>query len=349
MTTSTKINAARKEMFFSELHSLLVSGIDFSRAFRLLISSQQNDSMRSLLQNIFDRVVAGASLAAAMQSSGQFSALDCGVVRIGEETGRLDETLDFLSNYYHKRIEQRRMILSAVSYPAIIIVTAIVVVIFMMMVVVPMFEQVYQRMGGELPWLTRQIIAFSSTFGTVMAVVGVLVVVLSALAYLNRNNELYKKYSAELLLRLPLFGYAVRKSAQANFCKLLFMLTSSGVPLIRSLALMRDIVSLYPYRHSFDAIASGIERGESFAANLEKYPALYDVKLKTLLMVGEETNRLPAMLRKQGDDITLELEYRLKQLGSTLEPLLILFVGTIVATILVAMYLPMFKLGGVIG
>lgn len=348
MAQKQRLKPARKELFFSELHSLLASGIDFSRAFRLLITSEENTMVKSTINDIYQRVVAGASLGSAMQASGAFSALDCGVIRIGEEAGRLDETLMFLSEYYHKKIEQRRIVISSVSYPVIILITALIVVIFMMMVVVPMFEQVYTRMGGELPWLTQQIIALSSMSGVIVSVLGALVLGCGAVIYIYRNNRSFKRISSDILLRTPILGYVYRKSSQANFCKLLYLLSSSGVPLIRSLQLLRNIINFYPYQQSFDQIALAIERGESFASNLEKYPRLYDVRLSTLLLVGEETNRLPEMLLKQGTEITSELEYTLRQIGSMLEPILILFVGTIVAVILIAMYLPMFSLGNVI-
>lgn len=342
-----KINASKKETFFSELQSLLISGVDFSRAFSLLILSQENEKQKDIFQTIYDRIVNGDSLAGALDKSGYFSKLDCGVVRIGEETGQLNETLNFLSSYYQKQIAQKRMLVSALTYPIIILSVALIVVAFMMSVVVPMFEQVYLQMGGELPWLTNQIIAFSTLFSSLIWYIAATIVVCIFLIYHNKDKEWFKKYSAQLAMRLPIFGYAIKQNARANFCKLLYLLTSSGIPLIQSLDLMRDIITFYPYRESFDTIIRGVENGESFSANLGHFPRLYNLRLKTLLMVGEETNRLSFMLKKQGDEITTELEHRLKQLGSMLEPVLIIFVGTIVAIILIGMYLPMFKLGSV--
>ena len=121
-----------KELLFSELLSLLSSGLDFSNSFRLLITGEENEKNRQLLQQLYDRVVSGSSLWQALEVSGRFSALDCGVVRIGEETGRLGESLGFLSDYYRKKTVQRRLVASAVSYPAIILCVALVVVVFML-------------------------------------------------------------------------------------------------------------------------------------------------------------------------------------------------------------------------
>ena len=347
--SSRPVKDAKKELLFSELYSLLSAGLDFSHAFKLLISGETDENMRRLLRTMYDKVVSGSALWQAMSDSGRFSALDYGVLRIGEETGRLAESLQFLTGYYHRRVAQRRMVNSALSYPVIILVMAVAVVAFMLAVIVPMFEQVYSRMGSELPVMTRWIIAASRRFPMLLAVGGTVIVGAVAALYMARESRSVRAALSSVVLRLPLVGNVVRKNQQAHFCKLLYLLTSSGVPLLYGIGMLRDIITFYPYQQSFDTIAAGLERGELFTANLEKYPRLYSRKLAALLRVGEETNRLPEMLLKQSEDLTKELEYRLKQMGSLLEPLMIFFIGILVAVILISMYLPMFKLGGVMG
>ena len=145
----SKITDARREVFYAELHALLTAGLDFSYAFALLIEGEREARMKGLLKRLFDDVVGGAALWQAMERSGAFRPLDCGVVRIGEQTGRLPDTLDFLRDYYRKRTAQRPMVSSAVSYPLVILCTALAVMAFMLTVIVPMFEQVYARIGGN--------------------------------------------------------------------------------------------------------------------------------------------------------------------------------------------------------
>ncbi len=343
------VKDTRKETLFSELHSLLSSGLDFSHAFRLLIESETDKNVKAILGRLYREVIAGSSLWQAMDGCGKFSALDCGVVRIGEETGRLTESLAFLTDYYRKKIQQARMVSSAVSYPLIIMVMAIVVVIFMLAVIVPMFEQVYSRMGGELPGMTQWIISVSKRFPYYAAVIALVVIGGGVLLYMFRETPAVRSALAGIGLSMPVAGDIIRKNHQASFCKLLYLLTSSGVPLLTGIRMLRSIIRFYPYECSFDAIARGLEKGELFSSNLEKYPRLYEKKLTTLLRVGEETNRLPQMLQKQGEDLTKELEHRLRGLGNILEPALILVVGALVAVILISMYLPMFKLGGIMG
>ena len=340
---------ARKEAMFAELHSLLGSGLDFSRSFSLLIEGERDVQTKTLLSSLYRSVVRGEALARAFERSGRFAPLDCGVLRIGEQTGRLDEALAFLADYYRKRIAQRRMISGAVSYPLIILFTAIVVVIFMVLVIVPMFEQVYSRMGGELPTMTRWIISLSRAFPTYLTVAALAGAGTLLWWKIYGDRPSVQRFACGWLLKIPVVGDTLKKSVQARFCRLLGLLASSGVPLLQGIGMLEGIIVFYPYRVSFARIARELERGACLSEALESFAELYDRRLVTLLRVGEQTGRLPEMLAREGDVLTGELEHRLRSLGNLLEPVLILLVGLLVAVILVAMYLPMFRLGGIMG
>ncbi|MDR2293308.1 MAG: type II secretion system F family protein [Prevotellaceae bacterium] len=343
------VKDTKKEILFSELNSLLSSGLDFSRSFELLISSENDRKTKIILQELYNRVISGYSLWQAVENCGKFSKLDSGVIRIGEQTGRLNDAFSFLTDYYHKKTHQRRLILSAIRYPLIILATAVTVVIFMMSFIVPMFEQVYVRLGGELPALTKWIISVSKSFPDYIAI---LILVMAGIAiplYIYKDTKKVRSATATVLLKIPVLGPIMKRNTQAHFCKLLYLLISSGVPLLYSIQMLADIITFYPYQSSFKSIADALQHGEMFTANLEKYDKLYDKKLTTLLRVGEETNRLPHMLNMQAEELTKNLEYSLKKSGDILEPILIIFVGALVAIILVSMYLPMFKLGGIMG
>ena len=348
-TKSHKLTDARREMFYAELHALLTAGLDFSAVFRLLIEGEGDRRTKALLEELYAAVVRGETLAEAMRRSGAFRPLECGVVRIGDETGRLARTLDFLRDYYRKRAAQRRMVASAVSYPVVILAVAAAVVAFMLSVVVPMFEEVYARMGGELPALTRGIIALSKAFPAYAAVAVIAGGGLYLLYRANRQREEVQRWRAAILLRLPVAGEIIRKNMQAQCCKLLDLLCAAGVPLLAGVGMLREVIGFHPYRKSFDEIARRLERGDAFAETLARFPDLYDRKLTALVRVGEQTNRLPEMLRRQGETLTEELEYAIRRMGAMLEPALILLVGILVAVILIAMYMPMFSLGGIMG
>jgi len=341
------IKDSKKEMIFSELNSLLTAGLDFSRAFELLISEERDVNIKSTLNKIYSSVVRGNSLWVAMEHNGKFLPIDYGVIKIGEETGKITEALSFLTDYYHKKIAQSRMISAAISYPIIIIFTATVVVIFMVLVIVPMFEQVYSRMGGELPSMTKWIIGFSKAFPTFLGIFLVILGASATLLYLFRKDESVRKHISGILLRLPIINTIIIKNYQSRFCKLLHLLTGSGVPLLYCIQILKEIIRFYPYQMSFIAISEDLQRGKLFWVSISNFKTIYNSKLITLLRVAEETNSLPEMLKKQGDELSVELEYRIRFLCNMLEPALILLVGAMVAVILISMYLPMFKLGGI--
>lgn len=341
----TVIKDKRKYILFSQLYSLLSSGLNFSHSFELLIQGEEKKKEAGILKDVYNKVLVGNEFWKSLEMVGAFTELDYGVIRIGEETGKIDQSLMFLSDYYQKKNEQKRMLTSALSYPLIVIITAFLVLFFMITVVVPMFEQVYSRMGGNLPGITQFIIRLSSQFPLVFTLTGIVLLCLVALKMLYGKTERYQQFTSKLLLRIPFISNLIRKHYQAQFCKLLYLLVSSDIPLLRSLTMLEGIIRFYPYRKSFIDIANGLKRGDSFSKGMGRYREIYGFKLITLIRVGEETNRLAAMLSSQSKDLTSELEHELKQLGNVLEPALILGVGSIVAFVLIAMYMPMFQLG----
>ncbi len=346
--TTNRLSNSKREMFFSELESYLSAGLDFNNAFTMLIDSERDKKMCAILTTLYESVVRGDTLADAMIDCGYFSPLDCGVIRIGEQTGQLAASLLFLSEYYNSVIARKRILVNALSYPLIIITAAVIVMVFMLAVIVPMFEQVYSRMGGEMPAITKMVIALSENFKWWLLTIFLIVAPVVVWFKVREKDDSVRKIKDNTLLRLPVIGKMVRKSIEVRFCVLLHLLYSSGVPLLKAIEMLRDIITLYPYQKSFDDIALGLTRGETIKSVMERYDKIYNRKLIVLLGVGEETNKLDIMLKKQGEDIGKELEYELKQLGSMLEPILIIVVGAIVAFILIAMYMPMFNLGNVI-
>lgn len=339
-----KINDQKKYLLFSQLHSLLKAGLSFSKSFELLIQGEKKKDLM-LLETIYRKILSGNEFWRSMLETKSFTELDCGVIRIGEETGKLDQSLLFLCDYYHKKIEQRRMLTSALSYPIIIIIVAMLVLFFMITVVVPMFEQIYSRMGGELPEITRLMLSISSHFPIFFTLSGFVILSLVFIKLVYGKTEQYKKNSSLIILNIPLIGNLVKVHYQAQFCKLLYLLVCSEVPLLRSLSMLETIIQFYPYSKSFSVMVEGLKKGESFAKEMDQFKYIYGNKLITLMRIGEETNCLDKMLLNQSLDLTAELEHDLKQLGNILEPILIICIGAIVAFVLIAMYMPMFQLG----
>lgn len=333
-----------KRTFFSQLQTLIRSGLSFSRAFELIIEGAKTKE-KALYVRIFDEVVSGKELWRSLEADKAFTELDRSVVRIGEETGRLVDALEFLTDYYQKREEQKRMVTSALSYPIITLSIAVIVLVFMLLVVVPMFEQVYARMGGELPAITRQIIGMSESAPAVLGIMVLLGLSMYGVRHMFGSSDKYQSITSGIVMRLPLVSGLIRKYQVSRFSRIMHLLVSSDVPILQALYLMRGIITFYPYRQSIEEVCRMIEKGQTLTDGMDKYENLYGKRFLVLLKVGEETNSIGQMLLTQANDTNAELEHEIKQLNNIVEPFLILAIGIIVAFVLIAMYMPMFKLG----
>lgn len=344
MFTTNKLTDKKKRLLFSQLQVLLKAGLSFTSAFSLIIEGAEGNDA-ALYRRLFDRVIAGASLWQALRAERDFSQLDYGVIRIGEESGRLMDALGFLTDYYEKKEAQRRTLVSALSYPAITLGVAAIVLVFMMLVVIPMFEQVYARMGSELPAMTRTMISVSRQMPAVFIGLLVFVGVWIVVKRLYGHTEVFQRVTSAFLLKIPFAGRLIGLFQVSRLCRLLHLLVSSDVPLLQSLRLIADILQFYPVRKSLQETLETVEHGGMLHTGFEAYPSLYSRKFCVLLRVGEETNSLDTMLKTLSDDMAAELDYEVKQINNALEPALILFIGVIVAFVLISMYLPMFKMG----
>ena len=338
------LNNKKKQSLFAQLQMLLNAGLDFSRAFSLVVSGAEGKD-RDVLASVFDNVVSGQPLWMSMQISGSFPAIDYGVIRIGEETGRLSYSFKFLVDYYARKENQKRILVNALSYPMITLCIAVAVMAFMLAVVVPMFQNVYDRLGGELPSMTLFIISISKALPFIWFVLLSCCVAAVFVRNFFGKTYWYRSMVSYILLSMPYGGSLIRKYYQTRFCRLGYLLISSGVPVLNALTMIRDVIGLWSYEQSISEICSCIERGGSFSEGMEHYENLYGRNLVTLLKVGEETNRLDNMLESQADSIGMELDYEIRQLNNVVEPMMILVIGAVVAFILIAMYLPMFRLG----
>lgn len=338
------LNDKKKLTFFSQLQTLLKSGLGFSRSFSLIIDGSEGKD-RTILVQVFDHVIGGKSLWEAMDSENSFSKLDSGVIRIGEMTGRLHEALTFLTDYYTGKIGQKRMVINALSYPMITLCIALVVLVFMLLVVVPMFQQVYSRMGGELPALTETIIRISGAMPSILAVTAVIAVAFYAGREFLKNSYKYRRLSSRAILKLPVVGELVKKYQISRFCRLMHLMTSSGIPVLQALRMMSGIMTFHPFNESIRHICKTIEKGGSLADGMSDSEFLYGKRFIVLIRVGEETSALDHIFKNQAEDCASELEFGIRQINSILEPALILCIGVIVAFVLISMYLPMFKLG----
>ncbi|HTF05146.1 MAG TPA: type II secretion system F family protein [Bacteroidia bacterium] len=340
----SSMNDRKKERFYSELHTLLVAGIDIRTAFELLESEAEKKEEKTLFRAILDSIVSGRTLPEAIEQTGKFSRYEFYSLRIGEESGRMSAVLKDLAQYYAKKIKQKRKVTSALSYPLIVIVIALLAVGFMLRFVVPMFADMLARFGTELPGITKWIISASGAMEDYGLWILLSIISLIVLGWSQRKHSRFRKISSALVLRIPYIGKITQKVYVERFAHAMHLLLASKTNLTDALDLVQKMAGFYPIEHSLETIRRDILAGTSLHESLSKFP-VYPKRMVSLIRVAEEVNQLDMMFEKLSVQLSDEIEHETSVLGSIIEPLMIMFLGVMVAVILVAMYLPMFKLG----
>ena len=303
---------------------------------------------QTLLTTVRDTVVGGSSLSAAMQDTGKFTPYEYYSLQIGEETGRLVAILAELATYYTRKIRQKRQVTQALAYPVVVLTTAVSAVLFMLNFIVPMFSDVFRQFGGELPALTQVIVRLSGLMRAYWGLGALILLGLIISQRLLRKTPAYQQFSSTLLVRLPIIGGIVRSVYLARLCSSLALLSGAHVPLIQALALARQMLGFWPIDHALRIVEEKVMHGAYLHQSLQQFP-IFDARMIALLKVGEEVNKLDHFFGILAQQYSEEVEYRTSLLSTALEPLIIIFLGLVVGTILVAMYLPIFQMSSAIG
>ncbi|MGS2765227.1 type II secretion system F family protein [Sinomicrobium sp. M5D2P9] len=338
----------KKEDFYTEVSVLLKAGITLKEALTLIKENQKKKSLREFHADLIEQLISGKNFSDSIQGKKEFSEYEYHSLKIGEETGTLERVTEELGNFFSRKNEQRRNLISALMYPVIILATAVLVVVFMLRFVVPMFQDIFTQNNVELPGVTRFIISlsgFSQGKGWMfLALVLIFLVLRKALS----EKEWYKKIKDNVLLKLPFIGPFVKNVYLAQFTQAVSLLTASKVPVVNSIRLVKKMISFYPLQQALEEVEASILQGKSLSESL-KQARIFDHKMVALVKVAEETNQTEFIFDRLNRQYNMEVQQKSKMLSTMMEPFIILFVGIIVGVILIAMYLPMFKLSSVLG
>lgn len=337
-----------KEQFYSELSMLLNSGVNLKRALDLISEMQKREKDKKLVDDISNQIVAGSSLSEALQKNKNFTPYEYHAVKIGEQTGQLNKITNDLREFFNRKTELKRQLISSLSYPLIVLITACGVVFFMLRYVVPMFVDIFKQNRVELPLLTKVIVKLSGVMvnnGWIFVISILLIVVLYKTV---SQKEWYYRFIGNLQIKIPVLGSYIKKIYLIQFTQAMALLTNARIPVVSGIALVRDMIRFYPLERTLVTIEKDIIQGKKLHESFLEH-SFYDKKLIALLKVAEETNQTEYIFQKLYDQYNLEIKYQGQIISNVLNFLLTLFVGLIVGVILVAMYLPMFKLSSVIG
>lgn len=340
--SSSKLSNSFFQKFYESLHGLLESGLDILRALDI-IKAQHKKKNKDIVTHIIQALSEGAYLSDALSACKGFNSYDTHLLKIGEKTGSLTAILKELENYYATRIRLRRMLISALSYPVLVLGVSIGVLCFMLGFLIPTFKDIYLRMNVELPAITQLMLNASESFSKYAFVIPLIILLMILTYMLTRSNEMIKAKGQLLLLKTPLIGKILMQVQLMRFSHSMYLLLSSKIPITESLTLSARLSSFIPFAGEIEKFNRGIVQGNTFSALIET-SALFDAQYAAMIRVGEQTGTLSKVFEKLFEQKMTQMNLLTKMIADLLEPILIFFIGGIVALVLIAMYLPMFSL-----
>jgi type IV pilus assembly protein PilC len=335
--------------FTRQLSTLQDAGLPLLRSLQILEGQCKPGKMKNVLSDVAEDVEGGAALSEAMAKHPRaFNRLYTKMVAAGEVGGVLDIILQRLAEFMEKAQRLKRKIVGALVYPAVVVFVAVAIVTFIMWFIIPKFQEIFADFGVPLPAITRWLIDVSSWVAgnnvgqTIPGAIFVLLspIVMIVLVKLARKATPGRAFFDYLTLWTPVFGTLIRKTTIARFTRTLGTLISAGVPILEAILITRDTSGNYVFEKALGNVHDSIREGESFAGPLRESKVV-DAIVVNMIDVGEETGDLDAMLLKVADNYDEEVDVAVAALVSLIEPLLVVVLGGIVGTIVVAMFMPL--------
>ena len=335
--------------FTRQLATMLRAGVPLLQSFDIIARGHSNARFSRLMMDIKTQVETGASLSQAFrQYPKHFDALYCNLVQAGETAGMLDAILDRLATYMEKILAIKGKIKSALFYPITVLVVALIVTWIIMVFVIPSFKQVFASFGANLPWLTLLVISISDFFVKWWWAIFIITAVsLVALRLAFKRSEALRYLVHKYSLKIPIIGTILEKATIARWTRTLQTMFAAGVPLVESLDAVGGASGNMVYIAATKRIQTDVSTGTSLT-NAMGAVNLFPSMVIQMTQIGEESGSLDNMLGKIADFYEREVDDAVAALSSLLEPVMIVFLGVFVGGLVVAMYLPIFKLGAVI-
>ncbi len=331
-------------IYLRQFSTLIKAGVTVVEATNIL--SQQTDSkaLSRTLQNIETDLRDGQPLSkAAAKHKRIFPPMVINMIRAGEIGGNLDDTLERLAIHYEKQHDTRRKISSALAYPIVIAIVAVAVVIFLLVKVVPTYVSMFADFGGELPAITQFVLRASEMMQAGWYFVVLFIFLFYGAIQLIKSNKKSKYYLDYFLLKIPIFGSMLQKAALARMTRTLSSLFSSSVPILESMTLVEQVVENEVIGKVVLESRDSLERGQSITAPMKKHWA-FPPLITQMISIGETTGSLEAMLTKVAEFYEKEVEASTDKLKALIEPLMIVFLASLVGTIVLAIIVPMFTM-----
>lgn len=353
--TKQKFRGGRKvsekdiALFTRQLATMMKAGVPLLQTFDIVGRGHDNPAVGKLLLDIKSDVETGSSLSQAFRKFPlYFDPLYCNLVAAGEQAGILEALLDRLATYKEKMLAIKSKIKSALFYPIAVLIVAFVITAVIMLFVIPAFKNVFQSFGADLPTPTLMVIAASDFFIEYWWLIfGSIGGGLFAFFYTWKRSEKMQFLLDRLFLRIPLFGPIIRKAVMARWTRTLATMFAAGVPLVESLDSVGGAAGNYVYKQGTKQIQGEVSTGTSLTSAMQN-SNLFPNMVNQMVAIGEESGSLDSMLGKVADFFEAEVDDAVDALSSLMEPIIMVVLGVLIGGMVIAMYLPIFKLGAVV-
>lgn len=337
-------------MFTRQLATMMKAGVPLVQSFDIVSDGLDNKGLQELVVNIRNDVASGTSFAGALRRQPKyFDDLYCNLVDSGEKAGALEQMLDRIATYLEKTEILKKKVKKAMTYPISVIVVAIIVTAILLVKVVPQFESLFQGFGADLPVFTRMVVDLSEWMQTWWFVVllGIVAVVVG-FSQSKKRSQKFSDVVDKYVLKLPIVGEILDKSAVAKFARVLSTTFASGVPLVDALDSVAGATGNAVYRDAIMQIKGEVSSGVQLQAAMRQTD-VFPVMAVQLTAIGEESGNLDEMLAKVADHYEAVVDDMVDNLTALMEPMIMSVLGVLVGGLIVAMYLPIFQMGQVVG
>ena len=344
-----KITPKDIAIFTRQLATMMQAGIPVAQAFDIVGKGHENPSVQQLILSIKQDVESGTNLTSALSKHPlYFDSLYCNLVQAGEQAGILDNILDKLAIYKEKIEAIKGKIKSALFYPTAVIVVAFIITAVLLVFVIPQFESLFSGFGADLPALTKMVIDLSRAFTDWWYVIigGIVGTVVTA-TYFYKRSEKAQHTMDRTLLKVPVIGEIIKKATIARFARTLSTMFAAGVPLVEALDSVAGAAGNRVYYEGTLAIRSDVSTGMQLQSAMNS-TGLFPNMVIQMVAIGEESGELDTMLGKVADFYEREVDDAVAGLSSLLEPIIMAFLGVVIGGLVVAMYLPIFKLAATV-
>jgi type IV pilus assembly protein PilC len=339
-----KVSIKDLSVMSRQLATMIGAGLPLLKALTILADQSENPKLASTLDDVRGSVEGGSTFSDALaKHPREFPPIFLNLVRAGEVGGFLETSLDSVAKNYEKEVELKATIKSALTYPVVVLIMALLAVVGMILFIVPVFEDLFADLGGELPLPTRILVGISQNMVWLGPTVIIGAIVGTIWWRANRHTPKFRSVWEPLLLKMPVFGDLFKKIAIARFTRNFGTMIGSGVPILQALSIVGSTSGNWQIEQSVQAVQDSVRQGRTIAAPLALQP-IFPSMVTQMIAVGEDSGALETMLEKIADFYDSEVQSTTEALTSLIEPLMIAFLGVILGGMIVALYLPIFDI-----